>query len=238
MVAFVSPLPRSAPAVPANRTLLHDAELVLRFQAGDEAAFVEIVLRHRGKMFLTAFAMLRNRADAEEVAQDTFIRAHRGLATFRGDASLSTWLHHIALNLARNRYWYTFRRGRNVTTSIDLPLGHGNSATLGDLVATGAASPAREAMTREFAELVTLCITRLGARPREILTLRNSLHLSYGEIARRLGIKIGTVKSRLTRARESLRLLLTQACPEFRPDARLADWFEPDHAMGVEIIRA
>jgi RNA polymerase sigma-70 factor (ECF subfamily) len=79
--------------------------LVRRFNAGDDTAFVEIVARYRGRMFSVAFAMLRNRAATEEIAQDTFIRA---LARFRGDASLATWLHRIALNLAPNRYYRAF----------------------------------------------------------------------------------------------------------------------------------
>src|SRR4051812_12604986 len=80
-----------------------DAILVQRFNAGDEAAFVEIVERYREKVFSIALGMLRNRADAEEVAQDTFVRAYRGLAKFRGDSSLATWLHRVTMNLARNR---------------------------------------------------------------------------------------------------------------------------------------
>lgn len=216
----------------ARDEALHDAGLVRRFNAGDEAAFVEIVTRYRGKMFAAAFAMLRNRSDAEEVAQDTFIRAHRGLANFRGEASLSTWLHHIALNLARNNYWYFYRRRRHATLSLDCPLGVDNPATFADLVATEDASPAREAMTGEFAELIAHCTARLGARPREILTLRNAGQLTYGEIATKLGISVGTVKSRLGRARDSLRALLGKTCPEF--DGRTAPvvWFEPQRSAG------
>lgn len=222
----------------ARDEALHDAGLVRRFNAGEEAAFTEIVARYRTRMFAAAFAMLRNRSDAEEVAQDTFIRAHRGLANFRGDASLSTWLHHIALNLARNNYWYFYRRRRHATLSLDCPLREENSATFADLVATDAASPVQEAMTSEFTELIASCIARLGARPREILTLRNTAHLSYGEIATKLGISVGTVKSRLGRARESLRALLLKSCPEFGSNAPLVAWFEPARPAGVQTICA
>ena len=91
-----------------------------RFNGGEEQAFAEITTRHRERMFSVAFAMLRNNADAEEIVQDTFIRAYRGLATFRGDSSLACWLHRIAVNLARNRYWYFFRRRRHLSISIDM----------------------------------------------------------------------------------------------------------------------
>src|ERR1041385_5360198 len=83
---------RSARAATSQQEAEHDAELVRRFNSGDEAAFVEIMSRYREKIFSVALALLRNRADAEEIAQDTFIRAHRGLNRFRGDSSLATWL--------------------------------------------------------------------------------------------------------------------------------------------------
>src|ERR1700677_3557304 len=79
----------------------YDAKLVNRFNSGDEDAFVEIMARYRSKVSAIAFSHLRNHADAEEITQDTFIRAHRGLARFRGDSSLATWLHRIAFNLDR-----------------------------------------------------------------------------------------------------------------------------------------
>src|SRR5512135_642230 len=93
----------------------HDAGLVQRCMNGDDTAFTEIVQRHYARIRSQANRVLRNPADAEEVAQDTFVRAHRGLASFRGDCSLAVWLHCIALNLARNRYGFNLRRRRNVT---------------------------------------------------------------------------------------------------------------------------
>jgi RNA polymerase sigma-70 factor (ECF subfamily) len=101
---------RAARAAASHQEAAYDAELVRRFNAGDEPAFVEIMTRYREKIFSVALALLRNRADAEEIAQDTFIRAHRGLARFRGDSSLATWLHRIAVNLARNRLRWWRRR--------------------------------------------------------------------------------------------------------------------------------
>ena len=122
---------RQARAAASQQEAAHDAGLVRRFNAGDEAAFEEIMNRYREKIFSVALALLRNRADAEEIAQDTFIRAHRGLARFRGDSSLATWLHRIAVNLARNRYWYFFRRRRHATLSLDCALSDDSDATRG-----------------------------------------------------------------------------------------------------------
>jgi len=223
---------RAARSAASSAEAAHDAELVRRFNGGDEPAFVEIMTRYREKIFSVALALLRNRADAEEIAQDTFIRAHRGLARFRGDSSLATWLHRIAVNLARNRYWYFFRRRRHATLSLDCALSEDSDATFADLVATDAPSPAREATTGEFSALVTECMDKLDARHREILPLRNLLNRSYDEIAQSLGINVGTVKSRIARARGNLRSLLAEACPEFAPDASPSDWFEPVRPSG------
>lgn len=209
-----------------------DVALVRRFNGGDESAFLEIMSHYREKLFPIVFSLLRNRSDAEEIVQDTFIRAHRGLAKFRGDSSLATWLHRIAVNLARNRYWYFFRRRRQDTLSLDCPLGEESDATFTELVAAEDPDPARTATTEEFSALVETCMGRLDPRHREILTLRNLLHHSYDEIAARLGINVGTVKSRIARARENLRSLLAEACPEFAPDADPADWFEPARPGG------
>jgi RNA polymerase sigma-70 factor (ECF subfamily) len=221
---------RAARAATSKQEAIHDAELVRRFNAGDEPAFVEIMSRYHEKIFSVAHALLRNRADAEEIAQDTFIRAHRGLSSFRGDSSLATWLHRIAVNLSRNRYWYFFRRRRHMTLSLDCALSEDSDATLSDLVAADAPGPSREAASREFSTLVNNCMQKLEARHREILTLRNLLNRSYDEIAQALGINVGTVKSRIARARANLRILIAEACPEFAPDAAPSDWFEPNRS--------
>jgi RNA polymerase sigma-70 factor (ECF subfamily) len=228
--ATASQLTERALASKAEAAL--DAKLVRRFNEGEEAAFIEIMNRYREKIFGITFALLRNRADAEEITQDTFIRAHRGLNNFRGDSSLATWLHRIAVNLARNRYWYFFRRRRHATLSLDCPLGDDSDSTFTDLVASESPDPAREAATGEFAAMVSACMDRLEPRHREILTLRNLLHRPYEEIAETLGINVGTVKSRIARARENLRALLAEMCPEFAPDAEPSSWFEPTRSGG------
>ncbi len=223
---------RAARTAVSRQEAVLDAALVRRFNAGDDAAFVEIVTRYRDKMFHVALGLLRNRADAEEIAQDTFIRAHRGLARFRGDSSLSAWLHCITLNLSRNRYWYFFRRRRHATQSLDCAVSADNQATYADLVASEAPGPVREAATREFSALVAECMTKLNASQHEILMLRNVRQNSYRDIAQTLGISIGTVKSRIGRARENLRALLAKTYPEFDPDASPSEWFDPARPSG------
>jgi RNA polymerase sigma-70 factor (ECF subfamily) len=218
-------------ATTSMQEAVHDAELVRRFNSGDDAAFDEIVTRYRGKMFAIALSQLRNHADAEEIAQDTFIRAHRGLARFRGDSSLATWLHRIAFNLSHNRYWYFFRRHRHSTLSLDSAFNDENPSTISDLIASDVPGPVREEANREFLAHVKVCMEKLTTQQREILTLRNSLDQSYDGIAQTLGISLGTVKSRIARARESLRALLVETYAEFEPGTSpFSQWFESNRS--------
>jgi RNA polymerase sigma-70 factor (ECF subfamily) len=214
---------------PSTSAAIIDQTLVRRFMGGDEGAFVEIMERYRGKIFSVTHGLLRNHADAEEITQDTFIRAHRGLAKFRGDSSLATWLYRIAVNLARNRYWYFFRRRRQDSLSLDCPLNDESAATFSDLVADVGQDPAQETVTNEFSAIVDQCMARLDTPHREILNLRNVLHRSYEEIALNLGINVGTVKSRIARARENLRARLAESFPEYADDVAMGEWFLPSH---------
>ena len=227
-----STTPRRAVSPEVRRNAQVDSELVRRFLAGDERAFVTIIERHQPRVLAVAFGLLHNRADAEEVAQDTFIRAHRSIRKFRGDSSLATWLHRIASNLAKNRYWYFFRRRRHSTLSLDYAVGEDGEGRLSDLFASGEPDPAEDNCRSEFSSLIQTCMGRLGPFYEEILTLRNADNLSYGEIAARLGINPGTVKSRIARARERLRRRMAEACPEFAPDSQPEEWFDQRRSSG------
>jgi len=239
MVAIISSLSPATSVNPqasarASRSALsrkeatYDATLVRRFNAGDQDAFVEIVMRYREKMLHVAYSLLHNHADAEEIAQDTFIRAHRSLALFRGESSLSAWLHCITLNLARNRYWYFHRRRRHTTQSLDCTINPETKATYADLMACDSPGPVREATTGEFSAFVTECMAKLNVHQREILQLRNVHQDTYEKISRVLGINLGTVKSRVARARKELRLMLAKTYPEFDAGDSPYEWF--DHA--------
>lgn len=185
--------------------LAADQLLVERFKQGDEAAFNEIVGRHWDRIFSMVHQMLRNREDAEEVTQDAFIRVHRNLAAFRGESAFSTWLYQIATNLARNRYWYWWRRKRDLSVSIDQPISREGDTVLSDVLPAETKDPEEQAVSQEFVDRIGECMGMLSDRHREILVLRNVKNLSYEEIAEILGLSVGTVKSRIARARESLR---------------------------------
>jgi RNA polymerase sigma-70 factor (ECF subfamily) len=182
-----------------------DRLLVDRFKSGDDAAFNEMVSRHWDRIYGMVHQLLRNQQDAEEVTQDAFIRAHRGLGNFRGEAAFSTWLYQIATNLARNRYWYWWRRRRDQTVSFDQPVSDSNSTPLSEVFSTDMATPGDITVNQELVDHIALGMEKIGAKHREVLILRNVKNLSYEEIAEVLGISVGTVKSRIARARESLR---------------------------------
>jgi RNA polymerase sigma-70 factor, ECF subfamily len=165
-----------------------------------------MVSRHWDRIYGMVHQLLKNQQDAEEVTQDAFIRVHRGLANFRGDSAFSTWLYQIATNLARNRYWYWWRRKRDRTISFDQPVGEDNDTPLSEVFAVeGSETPGQEAVTRELIDRIAIGMEQLNTKHREILILRNVKNLSYEEIAQILGISVGTVKSRIARARDSLR---------------------------------
>lgn len=182
-----------------------DQILVARFKGGDQAAFDEMVSLYWDRIFSRAYKLLNNREDAEEVTQDTFIRAQKGLANFRGDAAFSTWLYQIATNLSRNKYWYWWRRKRSASMSLDQSLGDETDSTLVDVLPAEGETPGEATLTQEFVDEVANGMKRISQKHREILVLRNVQNLSYEEIAEDLNISVGTVKSRIARARESLR---------------------------------
>ena len=163
------------------------------------------------------------------------MRAHRGLANFRGDSSLATWLHHIAFNLARNRYWYFFRRHRQDARSLEALVASDAVATFAGMIADTTPDPAREASHREFSATAGAFSRRLSPDQQEILNLRNTLDLSYETIAEQLNINIGTVKSRIARARRNLKAMMAEHYPQKdgRSPGRSLDWFATHRSCGI-----
>jgi RNA polymerase sigma-70 factor (ECF subfamily) len=210
-----------------------DVDLVRRFNAGDESAFTTIMGRYHSRVLAVVRRQMNNDIDAEDIAQDTFIRAHRGLANFRGDSSLATWLNRIAMNLARNRYWYFFRRHRQNTVSLNQPVNDQAPNRLPELIAVDPPSPLRQAMHSEFVELIARCLDQLEPPHRQILHMRYILHYSYEQIGDELSLNFGTVKSRMARARGKLRKLILNAAPEFGCKASMDDFFEPVRDLGA-----
>jgi RNA polymerase sigma-70 factor (ECF subfamily) len=181
-----------------------DADLVARCRRGEGAAFDALVLRHQQRAVNVAYQLLRNVEDAREVAQDAFVRVYRNINEFRGDCEFTTWLHQIVVNLARNKHRWWRRRGRPATVSLDCPVETAEGDAARQFAAPGAA-PDTQVANAEFVQRVGAAMGELPATFREALVLRNVEQLSYEEIAATLGCSIGTVKSRIARAREALR---------------------------------
>jgi RNA polymerase sigma-70 factor (ECF subfamily) len=181
-----------------------DRELLERCRAGDETAFDDLVLRHHQRAFNIAFQVLYDYEDAMEVAQDAFVRIYRSVDNFRWECEFTTWLHQIVVNLARNKYRWWKRRGRQASVSLDNPV----KTSDGEMplqIADNADTPDVQAVKTEFVELLRRRMDELPDNFREVLLLRNVDNLRYEQIADVLNCSIGTVKSRIARAREMLR---------------------------------
>ena len=177
-----------------------DEELVRLAQNGDPAAFDEIVERHKGAVFRAALSSLRNREDAEDVTQETFITAYRKLDTFRGESQLRTWLSRIAWNRSMDHR----RRGRfRRFLHLDEP----EAVELPSLDA----DPERATLAASAHARVRREIERLPEKLRDTLLLASAGDLDYASIAALLGVREGTVKSRVFEARSMVRLALQEA---------------------------
>jgi RNA polymerase sigma-70 factor (ECF subfamily) len=181
-----------------------DAELVAACRNGDPDAFGILVRRHQKTMLNLALRMVGNFEEACEVVQDAFLAAHRGLPGFRGEARFSTWLTAITLNQARNRLAALASRRRNEAFSLDAPIETARGPVFPD---PPSGSPGQlELMERQALRLrVEGCVQALPVAFREVLVLRDLQERSYEEIGALLKVREGTVKSRLSRAREGVK---------------------------------
>lgn len=193
-----------------------DHELVRRVQLGERAAFDVLVRRYQHRVIAVISRYIGDRAEAEDVAQDSFIRAYRAIGGFRGDAQFYTWLHRIAINTAKNHL--VAMKRRPPTDDIDVVDAEQFDAALA-LRETD--TPERELMRQEVEQTVMRAVNALPDELRQAITLREVEGLAYDEIAQQLGCPIGTVRSRIFRAREAIDkqlrpLLDTRATPRER----------------------
>ncbi len=171
------------------------AEPLERLRAGDARAFEALVVAYQHRVFSVAYRMLGNRAEAEDIAQEVFLRVHRGIAEFRGDAKLSTWLYAITSRLCLKRL--ASGQGR-------MACSRESEDTLSRLPSTE--RDAADRLERREAEAVIhQAIAELPEDRRIVVVLRDLEGLSYEDIAETLGVSLGTVRSRLHRARLDLK---------------------------------
>ncbi len=187
-----------------------DRSLVELARRGDRDAFGALVRRHQDRAFNLAYQMVRNREDALDIAQDAFTRAFASLPAFKGEASFTTWLHRIVVNLAIDRLR---RKQRGGTTPYD----DGRAAA--EEQGAEAASPDNPAAALENKQVRAVLargIAQLPPAQRAVLVLREIEALSYEEISRAVGCNLGTVMSRLFYARRKLRQVLKAQLGDLR----------------------
>ena len=183
-----------------------EAALVQRCASGDEAACADLVAEHQRMVVQLAINLLGDRDEALDLSQEVFLRVFRTIHGFRGQSSLRTWIYRIAVNQARNRHRFWSRRHRADQVSLDEHV-----AAHGEFLSSGESTPDQVLAQKELAGRLQHALDSLPFDQRTAIVLREIDGLSYEEIAYSLGIAIGTVKSRLTRARHALRLELREA---------------------------
>lgn len=182
-----------------------EAALVQRCAQGDEAAFAELVAENQRMVVQLALNLLGDRDEALDLSQDVFLRVFRVIGRFRGQSSLKTWIYRIVVNQARNRHRFWRRRHRADQVSLDAHV-----AAHGDFRCGPQSGPDRLLAQKELATRLKTALDGLPFDQRTAIVLREVDGLSYDEIAYSLGVAVGTVKSRLTRARQTLRLELKE----------------------------
>jgi len=187
-----------------NKVLKEDADLIRSFQSGNKQAFDELVLKHKDKIFNLCYWFLQDYQEANEQAQETFIKVFKGLKKFRFESSFTTWLHRIAVNTCKNRIQSLEYRFRKKTDSLDNPVTQDHFNPV-DRITDEADSPDTALEKKQRSASVRKAINALPEEKKTMIVLRDIEELSYEEIADITGLKQGTVKSKLARAREDLK---------------------------------
>jgi RNA polymerase sigma-70 factor (ECF subfamily) len=183
-----------------------EAALVERCAAGEQSACAELVAGHERMVFQLAFHMLGDRDEALDLSQDVFLSVFRTIHKFRGQSALKTWIYRIVINQARNRQRWWRRRHKADQVSLDAHMAaHGEIRQVGD-----DSSPDRALARKQLAERLWNALDGLPFDQRTVIVLREIEGMSYEDIAFSSGVAVGTVKSRLTRARQTLRRQLQE----------------------------
>jgi RNA polymerase sigma-70 factor, ECF subfamily len=177
-----------------------DQQLVERAQRGDKQAFELLVVKYQRKLGRLLSRFIRDPAEVEDVAQEAFIKAYRALPSFRGDSAFYTWLYRIGINTAKN---YLVALGRRAPTTTEFDSEEAENFEDGDQL-RDLNTPEAELMTRQIAATVNQTMEELPEELRTAITLREIEGMSYEDIANVMNCPIGTVRSRIFRARETI----------------------------------
>src|SRR5213080_1189684 len=176
-----------------------------RLRRGEAAAYERLVAEQSGDVYALLYRLTTDVEEARDLTQETFLRAFQSIDRFRGDSSLKTWIYRIAINQARNRWRWWRRRRRDVTVSLDAPVGEQEQPLIAHLQNAETVNPEEAALAREREGQLREALNGLRRAYREAVILRDIEGFTYEEIAATLQISIGTVKSRLSRGRLELR---------------------------------
>lgn len=179
--------------------------MIARAQSGDRSAFETLILAYQDRVWRRALYRLGDHDEAYDLAQEVFLTCFRKIDQFRGESKFWTWLARIVDNHVKNRHSWLERRGRSKTFSLDRPPGGDSEEAQAWDPPDPAAGPRRQAENQEAIDALNRNLERLSPDHREILLLRFADGLAYEEIAESLQISIGTVKSRINRARAELK---------------------------------
>jgi RNA polymerase sigma-70 factor (ECF subfamily) len=177
-----------------------DQQLVERAQRGDKKAFELLVAKYQRKLARLLSRFIRDPAEVEDVAQDAFIKAYRALPSFRGESAFYTWLYRIGINTAKN---YLVALGRRAPTATEFDSEDAENFENGDQL-RDVDTPENELMSKQIAQTVNDTMEELPEELRTAIVLREIDGLSYEEIATVMNCPIGTVRSRIFRARETI----------------------------------
>lgn len=177
-----------------------DQQLVERVQQGDKRAYDLLVSKYQRKLGRLLSRFIRDPAEVEDVTQEAFIKAYRALPGFRGDSAFYTWLYRIGINTAKN---YLVSMGRRAPTSTDLDAEEAETLESADQL-RDLNTPENQLMSRQVGDTVNQTLLELPEELRTALTLREIEGLSYEEIAEAMQCPVGTVRSRIFRAREAV----------------------------------
>ena len=181
-----------------------DALLIKAFQRGDKRAFDQLVIRHKDRIFNLCYRFIGDYEEANDSAQEAFVKAYGSLKTFRLESAFSTWLYRIAVNTCKNKLGSSSYRAKRKTVSLD-NLGNNEVGALPMEIQNGTPSPLARMEEKERRRLVQTALDALPAEFKMVVALRDIEGLSYEEIAQVTGLNLGTVKSRIARARTDLR---------------------------------
>lgn len=201
----VMPLPANETGDRDPKSSSEDLELVRRAQREDVRAYDELIRRYQERIYATIYHMTSNHEDANDLVQETFIKAYKALKSFKGDSSFYTWIYRIAVNKTIN---FLKQRKNRVQMSLnDLDFNAEHDPDLVSLISEK--TPRRDLNLAELQDKLNVAMQRLSEQHRMVVTLHDIQGLSHEEIGKIMGCNVGTVRSRLFYARQQLQAYLS-----------------------------